>query len=412
MILDKALRQRNMVRLDDPEAVAKLLDGIRRTNSGAFVNEHSSWAQATVYSCVRILSECIAMLPVKLMERSRKNGTTYVNEVTDHNAVDVLNTPNDWMTPHEFMQFWISSVELRGNFFAFKNRNGRGEVRELLPIRGRAVSVRQDPDFSLVYMVGNGHPDDGQHDPSEIMHGRGLSADGFKGLSTISLHREAIGLAIQTEAHGGALFRNGAQMGTVFAHPQALKDQAYNRLKESIDDIHSGARNAFKPIILEEGMTVSAIGMTAEDSQFLETRKFQKQEIACIYGVPMFLLNDVEKSTTWGTGLEQISKSFVTYTLKPRLSRVRQTLAMNLLRDSERKTMYFDFDTDEFNLADMLARFQAYQYGISNGIINPNEARAEETLNPREGGDEYRVTPNSQPESTANGKNPGNAPGA
>lgn len=395
MILERMFQR--AIDISDPESVARALEGRYGTASGAVVNERTAMAQATVYSCVRILSESIAMLPIRLMKY--ENGRT--DEVENHNALDVLYSPNNWMTPHEFMQLWVSCVELRGNFNSYKNRNGRQEVRELLPLLPQQVTVRQESDWRLVYTV-SGERASGEYSQEQILHARGLSSDGYQGMSTLAVHRESIGLALQTEKHGATLFKNGAQLGVIFKHPKTLSDEGHARLLADLNAKYAGAGNAHKSILLEEDMGVEKVTMTSQDSQFLETRRFQKQEIAGIYGIPMFLLNDTEKSTTWGSGLEQISKAFVTYTLKPRLSRITQTLARELLSRSERKNHFFTFDTDEFNLASLKERFEAYGKGIESGVINPNEARDKENMNPRTGGEVYRLPANIGQEGAGN----------
>ena len=307
MIFERLLQRSMGVELT-PDQVAERIDGSYHANSGAAVTEETAWGQSTVYACVRILSESIAMLPIRLVRR--QGGRT--EEVENHAALDVLYNPNGWQTPHEYMQQWVSTTELRGNFNSLKTRNGRGQVVALLPLLAQQVSVEQRDDWSLVYQVSSGRETQGTYNQNEMLHARGMSSDGYRGMSTIGLHREAIGLALQTEKHGAVLFKNGAQMGKVFHTDGTLSDGAYDRLKRDINNKYEGVKNAHRSMILEEGLKVESIAMTNEDSQFLETRRFQKQEIAAICGVPMFLLNDTEKATTWGSGLEQISKAFVT----------------------------------------------------------------------------------------------------
>lgn len=377
-------RAKRTLTIDD---IAKIIDGQVSTFSGAVVSELTALAQSTVYSCVKILAESIASLPLALYQR---NGTRS-QIVNDHPAMNVLRRPNEWQTAHEYLSWLITNSELRGNGYSFKVRTGDGRVGRLLPIPASAVFVEQMPDWKLRYTLSTDKDNiQGLFDSQRVMHLRNFGSDSFQGLSTIGVHREAIGLALQTERHGAVLFNNGAQVGLVFQHPGTLSDEAHKRLKESLKEEYSGARNAHKPLILEEAMKVEKVAMTAEDSQFLETRRFQKQEIAGIFGVPLFLLNDTEKNTTWGSGLEQISRAFVNFTLKPRLSRITQTFCRELLTEKEeREGYYFAFDTDEFTLGDMLSRFQAYEKGIGNGVLNPNECRAWENMNPRDGGDEY-----------------------
>lgn len=358
------------------------------TESGAVVSYRRAMQQATVWACVRIISESIASLPIELIRKNR-DGT--VEPVTEHPALDVLHMPNDWQTCHEFIQQNVIWTELRGNGYAYKVKDGQGRVRRLMPISEDYVDVEQLGDWSLEYFVGAEHPQvSGKFGPDRIMHWRNFALDSYKGLSTIGYAREAVGLALQTETHGARLFRQGAQGGLVLEHPAVLNDEAYNRLKQSVKLEWEGAQNAFKTKILEEGMKVSNLSMTNEDSQFLETRKFQKEEIASLFGVPSFLLNSSEKSTTWGSGLEQITKSFIRFTLGPRLNRISQTLAHELLLPNEQRNLMFRFNTDAFTLGDFKERMDGYRAGIESGVINPNEARQKEGMNPRENGNEYR----------------------
>lgn len=390
MLLSRLLGQR-------PAAIqitelADMLDNLGfATASGAHITADSSLRQATVYACVRILSESIAQLPVKLKKRDGDVAT----EVVDHSAVRLLRKPNKWQTPFEFWQLVGVHHELRGNFYALKNRNGRNEVVELLPLNPDTVEPEQRDDWSVVYNVTDNKTGiTGTFPQRDIFHLRNMSSDGVKGLTTINVHREAIGLAIQTEKHGATLFKNGAQVGKVFEKETGvLSDQAYDRLKSELRK-YEGAENAHKTLILEDGLKVKTIGMTSEDAQFLETRRFQKQEIASIFGVPMFLLNDTEKSTTWGSGLEQISRAFLQYTLRPRLTRIAQSMARELLSPGERSDHFFEYDTKRFEMGDFQNTIDALSRAIESGILSPNESRDKLGENPREGGDEYHMALN------------------
>jgi len=385
------------------EQIAKRLDDRSEglTESGAVVSYRRAMQQATVWACVRIISESIASLPIELV---RKNADGTIEPVTGHPALDLLHTPNDWQTCHEFIQQNVIWVELRGNGYAYKVRDGGGRVRRLMPISEDYVDVEQLGDWSLEYYIGSEHPQvSGKFGPDRIMHWRNFALDSYKGLSTIGYAREAVGLALQTETHGARLFRQGAQGGLTLEHPGKLSDEAFARLKESVRTDWEGARNAWRTKILEEGMKVGNLGMTNEDSQFLETRKFQKEEIASLFGVPMFLLNS-ENTTTWGTGLEQITKSFIRFTLGPRLSRISQLFAHELLLPNERRNLMFRFNTDSFTLGDFKERMDGYRSGIESGVMNPNEARAKEGMNPRENGNVYRKPVNIDIEGQSHGQ--------
>jgi HK97 family phage portal protein len=358
-----------------------------RSVSGAAVNEHTALRQATVYTCVKILSECIASCAPGLIERV---STNEVNEIFDHPALDVLRTPNDWMSWHDLCQYWITHSELRGNAYAFKVKSGDGRVRELLPLQPDMVGVQQMPDWTIIFTVGSGRLEpNGQYRSDRVLHLKNFGTIGYKGESTIALHRDEIGLGLDMQRHAGALYRNGTNLGTVFQHPKTLSQPAYDRLKLSLGKEFGGVLNTGKPIITEEGMTVEKLGMTMEDAEFIASRHYTKQEIAGIFGVPMFLLNDTEKSTTWGTGLEQVSRAFLNYSLQPRISRLLMMLNRNLLLPKEQGKLSFVVNTDRFTLGDFASRYNGYKTAILAGIMNPDEVRHLEHMNPRPGGDAY-----------------------
>lgn len=357
------------------------------TSAGETVTTDSALQQSTVFACVRILSESIAMVPVKLL---RRTGTTN-EEVESHRALDLLDEPNEFMTRHEFMQLLVSQCELSGNSYWYKVKNGRGETRRLLPLPTSMVDTELSDDWGLVYRVNTGRGGlNGTFGSDAVMQCKNVSSDGVRGMSTIHMAREAIGLARATERHGAAIFANGAQLGKVFTHPGVLSDEARQNIEASIRANYGGASKAGSSMVLEEGMGVQTVSMTAEDSQFLETRKFQVEDIARVFGVPLYLLNSTEKATTWGSGLEEMNRGFVRHTLGPRLSRLRHTLRRHLLTENERRAGYFfDFDVNAFQHVDVKERFEAYATGIASGVLNPNEARGYEQLNPREGGDRF-----------------------
>lgn len=371
-----------------PDELAQLLDAVGPlASAGIAVNSANALRQATVYTCVKVISEAVASLPVRLHRRVRPR---VVEDIDDHPALDVMRRPNEWMTWHELCQFWVTHSELRGNGYAFKARSGDGRVRELLPLLADQVSVLQQPDWALTYTVGSGKTGiNGAYGPDRVFHLRNFGTLGYKGLSTIGLMRDEIGLALQMGRHSGNLYKNGTNVGTVFKHPNKLSEEAYKRLKESIDKQFSGSGNTGRPFIAEEGMTVEKLGMTMEDAQFLESRRFTKQEIAGAFGVPMFLLNDTEKNTTWGSGLEQISRAFLNFSLGPRLSRVCDTLGRELLLPKEQKDHFFAFDTSEFTMGDFVARMNGYKTAIASHVMTPNEARHRENMNPYDGGDDF-----------------------
>ena len=198
-----------------------------------------------------------------------------------------------------------------------------------------------------------------------------------------------MGLALSTEQHGNKLFSNGATPGMVITAPTATQDQI-EALQRKIDDKYAGSMNAFRTMILRGDMKLSPLSMTNDDAQYLETRQFSKQEIASIFGVPLFILNDTQNSTTWGTGLEQQLRAFKTISLGPRMNRIVQTLRRELVSRQSYSRTRFIFDTDALTLGDFKDRMEGYRAGIESGVLSPDEAREIEGRNPRDGGDSFR----------------------
>lgn len=384
------------------EQIAEALRVGSETASGAFVTPDRAMKVGTVYACVRILSEAIGQLPLRLYRRDGEGRLP----ATDHPLHHVLaHRPNRWQTAYEFRQMAVSHICLRGNFFALIIRS-RGRVLELIPLDPRRVGVEQAADQSLTYTYqrhdGRSVQFKGGRN-GEIFHVRGLTTDGVMGLSPIGAAREAIGLAMQTEAHGARLFKQGANMGGVLKVERALTEEAVTRLKKQLDEKHSGTANVGKWLVLEEGMDAANIGMTNEDAQFLETRKFQRSDIAMFFGIPPHMLGDVEKATSWGSGIEQQGIGFLQYTVNPWLVRFEQAGARDLLTDDEELDLYLRHNVEALLRGDFKSRQEGLQIQRRNGVINANEWRAIEEKNPRtdDDGDAYIVemnmTPSPQP---------------
>jgi len=355
-----------------------ILDGnIIGSDSGELVSIDKSMMQTTNWACVRIISESIAQLPIQVQQ---KNGTTWV-DVPDHQALELLFKPNNWQTQHDFIAYMVVWSELHGNAFCFKRQGRTGPVLELIPIRGDKVTIKQDKDFRISY-----HYNTRDYTSSDLLHLRNYGTESYQGLSTIANARNAIGLAMAMEKHGSRLFKNAASVGLTIETPGELGEAVYERLDTRLRDKYSGANRAHKTLILEGGAKAKAIGMSNTDSQWLEAKAFSKSEIATLYGVPDFMLNSTEKSTTWGSGLEQLFQAFVRITLKPRMSRITQMLNHELLPDKERRNTRFIFDTDQMTMGEFESRMTGYSTAIMSGVLAPDEARELEGRNPRPDG--------------------------
>lgn len=381
------------------EEIIEMLDGNGyRSASGAVVNSTSSMRQATVWACVRILSEIIAQLPVSVQ---RKEGGQWI-EAQEHDALELLAQPNDWMSQHDLVSHLVFWSELVGDSYFFKNSNARGKVTRLLPIRGDECTPDMKADWNLLYECSSSDGINGEFGPDKIFHLRNFSNNGYKGLSTIGNMREGIGLALKLEEHGAKQFSKGLISSHWIEAPLGMDEASKSAIKAAIKS-YEGGENSGKTMLLSGGMKLNEMGgMTAADAQYLESRRFQKQDIASIFGVPLFLLNDTEKSTTWGTGLEQLSRSFVRFSLNPRLNRLSQTLNRELTLKGEALKTRFVFDTDGFTLGEFKERMEGYRSGIESGVLNPNECRDIEGRSPREGGDEFRIPMNTAQEGKQN----------
>jgi HK97 family phage portal protein len=382
--------KKNRVKSRSFEDTIKLLDGGYSTASGVSVSTESSLRQSTVWACVKIISEIIATLPIEI--QLRQNGTWVTAE--EHDFIQLINQPNDFQNKHDLISFLVSWMELDGNGYYYKLKNGAGKVRGMLPVRGDSVTPDIKEDWTVKYtlITENGALSGDEYGKDRVFHVKNFGTASYKGNSTIANHRNAIGLALQLEDHASAAYKNGLHSNKWIELETSIKegpdlDKFRNRINS-----YKGAENTGEIPVLSKGKFHEFARMSAVDAQYIESRKMQKQEIASIFGVPLFLLNDTEKSTTWGSGLEQISRSFIRFSLNPRLSRLSNAFLADLV--TEKQSARIVFDTDQFTLGEFKERMDGYKSGIEAGVLNSNECREIEGRNPREGGNEYRIPMN------------------
>lgn len=366
------------------------------TYSGRRVSPQLAMQLTAVFSCVRVLAESVGMLPCSLYEQLDRGNRRAVRERLNK----LLSTkPNNYMTPQEFWELLIACLCLRGNFYAYKVK-ALGEVVELLPLDPSSVTPKLNSKWEPEYQVT--FPD-GMRDTltqDDIWHVRIFTLDGLTGLSPIAYAKQAVGLGLATEEHGSRLFGNGAVTSGVLQTDQYLKDDAYERLKTDFENRHQGLANAHKPMILEMGLKWQQISMTSEDAQFLETRKFQLEEICRIFRVPLHMIQNTDRATF--NNIENLGIGFINYSLVPYLTRIEQRINVGLVKPSKQGVFYAKFNTGALLRGDMKSRFDAYATGINWGIYSPNECRELEELNPRDGGDIWLTPMNmtTKPEST------------
>ncbi|MGV0961867.1 MAG: phage portal protein [Limnohabitans sp.] len=354
------------------------------STAGVSVSPDSAMRYVTVWACIRLLAESIAQMPVHLY-RKLPDGSK--ERISDISLADILSaTPNSWQTAFEYFEFMVTSLCLRGNHYSFINRIGSGNVAELIPLLPQRTSlIRNGYEFSYRTIFEDGTTETLPQE--KIHHVRGLTLDGFNGVSPITYQRNAIGLGVGAENHGARLFRNGAMPAGTLTHPSALSDEAYARIRKSWKETHGGEEQG-GVAVLEEGLKFDKISMSNEDAQYLEVRQFQRTEICSIYRVPPHMIGDLTKSSF--SNITQQSLEMVKYTFLPWVRRIESAISRDLLtpRDRERG-LYVEFLVSGLERADIEQRYRSYNIGIMSGILSPNECRAMENRNPRPGGDIY-----------------------
>ena len=359
------------------------------SSSGKSVNEKTALQTTAVYACVRILAETIALLPLHTY-RTSPNGK---EKAATHPLYYLLHSePNPEMTSFVFRETLMGHLLLWGNAYAQIIRNGRGTVMALYPLLPNKMLVNRTDQGILYYQ----YEKDGQTyflSSQDVLHIPGLGFDGLIGYSPIGMAKNAIGMAIATEEYGAKFFANGANPGGVLEHPGVVKDPA--RVRDSWNAVYQGSGNAHRVAVLEEGMKFQSIGIPPEQAQFLETRKFQLNEIARIFRIPPHMIGDLEKSSF--SNIEQQSLEFVMYTLDPWVVRWEQAMQRALFSEGEKRQYFVKFNVDGLLRGDYQSRMNGYAVGRQNGWLSSNDIRELENLNrisTEEGGDLYLINGN------------------
>ena len=354
-----------------------------------------------VYSCVRILAEAIAGLPLHLYRYTDSGGK---EKATDHPLYLLLHDePNPEMSSFVFRETLMTHLLLWGNAYAQIIRNGKGEVMALYPLMPNKMSVERDENGQLYYTYTRSAEEAKTAEtgrvillPKDVLHIPGLGFDGLVGYSPIAMAKNAIGLAIATEEYGAKFFANGAAPSGVLEHPGTIKDP--QRVREAWQSQFGGSSNSGKIAVLEEGMKYTPISISPEQAQFLETRKFQINEIARIFRVPPHMVGDLEKSSF--SNIEQQSLEFVKYTLDPWVVRWEQSIARSLLSENEKKQYFVKFNLEGLLRGDYASRMNGYATARQNGWMSANDIRELENLDripDEEGGDLYLINGNMLP---------------
>ena len=354
--------------------------------SGKTVNEFTAMQTTAVYACVRILAETLAALPMQLY-RYTPGGK---ERVYDHPLYHLLHDePNPEMTSFIFRETLMSHLLIWGNAYAQIIRDRLGRVQGLYPLRPDKMTVCRDDRGKIFYLYTKTSDENPNIKPygqvalqkEEVLHIPGLGFDGLVGYSPI---------AMACEEYGASFFANGASPSGVLEHPGVLKDPA--KVRDSWNAVYRGTGNAHKVAVLEEGMKYQQIGIPPEEAQFLETRKFQLDEIARLYRIPPHMIGDLEKSSF--NNIEQQSMEFVKYTLDPWVIRWEQAMQKALFLPEEKKQYFLKFNVNGLMRGDYESRMTGYSIGRQNGWLSANDIREMEDMNPvpdEEGGNLYLV---------------------
>ena len=363
------------------------------SGSGKAVNARTAIQMSTVYACVRVIAETIASLPLHVYEGSDVGS----NKATKHPLYRLIHDePNPEMTSFVWRETMLTHLLLWGNSYSQIIRNGRGQVVGLYPLLPDYMEVDRDSRGKLTYKYTNSEGLSSWLRPEDVLHIPGLGFDGIIGYSPVAMEKNAIGLGISAEEYGSKFFSNGARPSGILTHPNTVKDPA--ALRASWNAAYGGASNASRVAVLEEGMTFAPLSMPNNEAQFLETRRFQVEEICRIYRVPPHMVGDLSRATF--SNIEHSSIDFAVHTIRPWLVRIEQAMNRALFPDREKGRFYVQFNLDGLMRGDYKSRMEGYAIARQNGWMSANDIRELENQNPipaEDGGDAYLCNGNMIP---------------
>ena len=367
------------------------------TAAGIAVTPEKSMTVAAVYGCIRILTGVVANMPTQI---KRKVDDRTREDATDHPLWKIFTRkPNSWQTPSQFKRMMQAHLILRGNAYGVIVRSV-GRVIAIIPLHPDRVECVQRDDMSLVYIYTRKDGGRVVYPQADIFHLVGLTLDGVHGVSVLTYARETIGSSLAMEEHGSTVFKNGARVSSVLKHPGKLGIEGQEMLRASLDAYRAGGESDGKALILEENMTVERLALTAEDAQWIESRAFTRTDIYMFMGVPPHMLGDTSKQTSFGTGLEQQTQAFVTFSAEDYLTTWEETIGRDLIGDDEPK-IYARFNRAALVRGDLKTRWETYVLGRQTKVYSANDVLEMEDRNPIPGGDVYEnpmitVTPPAQ----------------
>ena len=361
--------------------------------SGRTVNPRNSIQVSTVYACVRVIAETVASLPLSVYEDTG----TGSHKAIDHPLYHLLHDePNSEMTSFVWREVSMTHLLLWGNAYSQIIRTGKNQVIGLYPLLPDHMEVDRDTKGKLTYTYTTADGNEVLLKPEEVLHIPGLGFDGIIGYSPIALEKNAIGLSIAAEEYGSKFFQNGARPSGVLTHPNTVKD--VKRLRDNWNATYGGSNNGGKVAVLEESMTFTPISLPNNEAQFLETRKFQVEEICRIFRVPPHLIGNLDRATF--SNIENQSIDFAIHTIRPWLVRFEQALNRALFSEHDKGHFFVQYNLDGLMRGDYKSRMEGYAIARQNGWMSANDIRELENMNPLPeelGGNQYLVNGNMIP---------------
>jgi HK97 family phage portal protein len=361
--------------------------------AGRRVSPDKAMQISAVYACISLLAKTAASIPLTMRRIDPKTGIKV--DAPEHPLNELLeHQPNKWQTAWDFKAYLMANVALRGNGYAEILPGPRGFADRLEPLHPDIVTPERLPDWSIRYRV---------QDPvkglryvlqDEMFHIRShVAPGGVLGISPVTYAKETVGLTLAAEEHGGRVFSNGARPSGVVTVEKTMSDKAFDRFKAEWRAGFNGLGNSGRTPILEEGAKFQAISLSADETQFLQTREFQIEEIARWFDIPLVLLHHMTKTSSWGTGVEAIMLAFVRNNLRPWLACWTGAIRRDLILAPNFYEAYWD--VDDLQRGDSKAQSEFFSKLVLNGILTRNEARAALGYNPIPGLDEPLVPTNT-----------------
>jgi len=372
----------------------KALFGQQTSNSGIAITRDAAFKVSTVFACARVIAEGLAQVPLKL-NKKRPDGKGS-DPAEQHSLYELLYLkPNEWQTAFELREQIGLHLAINSNAYIYKVRGLRGKIVELLPFAPESVRVIRDG-WNIRYEVWDLKNRKIDVAKDDMWHIRGPSWDGVVGMDAIKLAREAVGLALAAEKHSAKMFSNGTRLSGILSSDAGYNPEAAEDVRAQWHEMNAGTENAYKTAVLFGGLKWQPMSYSSVDSQHLEQRRFQVEEICRGMRVLPIMIGHADKTATYASA-EQMFLAHLVHTMMPWFTRIEQSISVNLLSEQDRAEGYFPkFNVNALMRGTFADRAKFYQTLYNIASLNPNEIRAYEDMNPYDGGDEYRAPMNME----------------